>query len=218
MNNSNLINVDNLDNVVNVVVSRYNRNTDWVFNLNKYNTNIMIYDKETPSNKYNIPVNKGNEASVYLKYIIDHYDNLSDFTFFIHDEEYSWHHVGSIEERFIEAINSNELFYNINNHFLAPYSHISHGDEEKLRKWYNEFIEPYIPYEKLPNKDWLIGYKGCAQFIVHKSRIHHLPYKFYSDLYNWIIEFQESKLSGFFLEWTWHLFWEISPRYEIYNV
>ena len=41
------------------------------------------------------PVNKGNEASVYLKYIIDFYDNLPEFTFFIHDEEYSWHHSGS---------------------------------------------------------------------------------------------------------------------------
>jgi len=71
----------------------------------------------------------------------------------------------------------------------------------------------------------LIGYKGCSQFLVHKSRIQHLPYKFYIDLYNWIINFEEGKvsgweagkISGWILEWTWHLFWVISPKYEIYK-
>ena len=44
------------------VVSRYKKNVDWVYqlkNIHKY----CIYDKETPENEYNIPVNKGNEAS-----------------------------------------------------------------------------------------------------------------------------------------------------------
>jgi len=80
-------------------------------------------------------------------------------------------------------------------------------------KWYNQFIEPYIPFEKLPNKDWLIGYKGCAQFLVHKSLITNLPLKFYQDLYEWILNFHNGKLSGYFLEWTWHLFWVIYPKY-----
>ena len=175
----------------------------------------MIYDKENPSNPYNIPVNKGNEASVYLKYIIDNYDDLTEFTFFIHDEEYSWHHIGSIEECFLKAINSNELFFNINHYDLRPYSHIS--EKKELMEWYDKFIQPYIPLDKLPNKDWLIGYKGCAQFLVHKSLIRHLPLKFYNDIYNWILEFEDKKLSGYFLEWTWHLFWVISPSYKIYN-
>ena len=54
---------------------------------------------------------------------------------------------------------------------------------------------------------FLIGFKGCAQFLVHKDLILHLPFKIYSDIYN----------SGFYLEWTWHLFWIISPQYKIYN-
>jgi len=202
--------------MINVVVSRYKKNTDWLKSLEKYNTNIMIYDKNEPLNKYNIPVNKGNEASVYLKYIIDNYDNLTDFTFFIHDEEYSWHHTGRIEERFLEAINSKELFYNINNYYLAPYEHIT--EKKELSEWYNEYIEPYIPFDKLPNKDWLNGYKGCAQFLVHKDLIRHMPIKFYMDIYNWILKFDKPRLSGYFLEWTWHLFWVISPKHQIYTI
>ena len=68
------------------VVSRYKKNVDWAQRLNV--RRCYIYDKETPENPYNIPVNKGNEASVYLKHIVDHYDCLSEFTFFTHDEEY----------------------------------------------------------------------------------------------------------------------------------
>ena len=204
-----------VSNIINVVVSRYNRNTDWLHKLEKYDTNIIIYDKENPSNINNIPVNRGNEASVYLKYIIDNYDKLTDYTFFIHDEDYSWHHHGSIEERFLEAINSNEKFFNINHFYLRSYQHISEKNE--LMEWYNKYIEPYIPLNKLPNKDWLIGHKGCAQFLVHKSLIQHLPITFYIDLYNWILAFENRSLSGYFLEWTWHLFWVISLTYNIYN-
>ena len=54
---------------MNIVVSRYNKNIDWVYRF-KGENKIFIYDKENPENPYNIPVNKGNEASVYLKYII----------------------------------------------------------------------------------------------------------------------------------------------------
>ena len=196
----------------NVVVSRYKKNVDFVYKLNNnHNVNIMIYDKENSSSPFNIPKNKGNEASVYLKYIIDYYDNLSEFTFFIHDEEYSWHHLGSIIDRYDEAINSKQLFYNVNKDNLQPYSHIT--EKKELTEWYNQFIEPYIPFEKLPNKDWLIGYKSCAQFLVNKDLIRNLPLKFYQDIYNWILEFHDGPLSGFFLEWTWHLFWDIYPNH-----
>jgi len=193
--------------MINVVVSRYNKDTSFVEKLKKYNTCCMIYDKKNPENIYNIPVNRGNEASVYLKYIIDHYDKLTDYTFFIHDEEYSWHHEGSIEERFVEAINSNEYYFNINNLIWRE----MFKEKDEVMEWYDKYIEPYIPFEKLPNKDWIIGYKGCAQFLVHKSRITNLPLKFYQDLYDWVLNHTCRMKSGYFLEWTWHLFWEIFP-------
>ena len=55
----------------NIVVSRYNKDVDFVYRINNNkDVNVMIYDKENPNNPLNVPVNKGNEASVYLKYII----------------------------------------------------------------------------------------------------------------------------------------------------
>ena len=204
---------------INCVVSRYNKNVDWVYRLNNINK-IFIYDKENPGNPYNIPVNKGNEASVYLKYIIDHYDDLADFTFFVHDEEYSWHHTGSIIDRYNDAVKeamNGTLYNNINHHYLG--SILCNPWYDDILVWYNTYIEKYIPMSSLPNKDWTPGYKGAAQFLVHKSLITNLPKEFYEGLYHWIITTHLSNFeNGRYMEWTWHIFWLIYPNLSNTNV
>ena len=50
---------------MNIVISRYNKNVDFIYKLKNEVNEIIIYDKENPKNKYNVPINKGNEASVY---------------------------------------------------------------------------------------------------------------------------------------------------------
>ena len=147
-----------------------------------------------------------------VKYIVDHYENLADFTFFIHDDEYTWHHTGSIIDKFDEAVASNELYYNINDKSVLG-SIIRDKWYVDIVDWYNLYVEKYIPMESLPNKDWTNGYRGSAQFLVHKSIIQKLPNQFYEDLYNWIITTNmDNSKSGRFLEWTWHIFWDIYPR------
>ena len=200
--------------MINCVVSRYKKNTDWVYKLKNINK-FFIYDKECPESEFNIPVNKGNEASVYLKYIIDNYENLPDFTFFIHDEEYAWHHSGSVIDKFDEAVMSNKMYYNINDNcdwsrpnMIQPWLY------EELLKWYNEYIEDYIPISKVPNNsDFICGYRGSAQFLVHKDLIRNLPKEFYIKLYEWIITTDiDTFFSSRYLEWTWHVFWIILDR------
>jgi hypothetical protein len=174
----------------NIVVSRYNKDVEFVYRINNNkDINVMIYDKENPNNPLNVPVNKGNEASVYLKYIIDYYDDLPDFTFFIHDEEYAWHHSGSIIDKYDEAMKSNLMYYNINDRagwnrtdLIPPETYV------ELLKFYDKYIEAYIPISKVPNnEDFIFGYIGSAQFLIHKKLIQNLPREFYSNLYDWII-------------------------------
>lgn len=200
--------------MINCVVSRYQKNTDWVYklkNISKY----YIYDKETPTNEYNIPVNKGHEASVYLKYIIDHYDNLADFTFFIHDDEYAWHHSGSIISLFDEALMSNKLYYNINDKCFNRMNDVliccnRNKWIDDFKNWYNEHIEIYVPFNILNLNQYN---RNSAQFLVHKSLIRKLPLEFYEKLYNWIITTDmENAETSRFLEWTWHIFWDIYPN------
>lgn len=198
----------------NCVVSRYNKNVDWVYKLENINK-FYIYDKENPQNEYNIPVNKGHEASVYLKYIVDHYDNLADFTFFIHDDEYAWHHTGSILSKYNEAIMSNELYYNINDICFQSMNDCllccdGNNWTDDFKAWYKEHIELYVPFNSLDLSD---SNRNSAQFLVHKSLIRKLPLEFYTKLYEWIITTDmENAKSARFLEWTWHIFWDIYPK------
>ena len=209
-------------NNVNIVVSRYKKNVDFVYKINNNkNINVMIYDKENLNNPLNIPVNKGNEASVYLKYIIDYYDELTDFTFFIHDDEYAWHHSGSIIDKFNEALMSNKMYYNINDRCRWDQKNsIDKNTHNELLKWYNKYIEEYIPISKVPNNsDFIYGYLGSAQFLVHKDLIRNLPKEFYIKIYEWIITTDlPNYISGRFLEWTWHIFWVIYPNYNMLSI
>jgi hypothetical protein len=200
-----------MENYTNVVVSKYNKNIDFVYKLDG-NINFFIYEKENINNKYNIPVNKGNEASVYLKYIIDFYDELSEYTFFIHDEEFAWHHSGSIIDKYNEAVSSTKLYYNVNDkcHLDVVPSCIYFND---FIQWYKLFIDKYIPLDTLPANTWSKEYRGSAQFLVHKTLIQKLPKVFYEELYNWIITTDlTTYLTGRYLEWSWHIYWEIFPE------
>jgi hypothetical protein len=205
-----------------VVISRHRRNVD--FKSKFCDVEVFVYDKENASNPYNIPFNKGSEASVYLKFIIDHYERLPEYTFFIHDSEYSWHHDGSIVDKYNEAIASNERYVNVNNHSCMMHiDSIPKCQYEKLLEWYCEYIEKYIPIEFVPNNHdgFAHGHIGCAQFLVHRDLILNFPKSMYQDIYNWIIEedvvikeckYNQNGIAGNFLEWTWHIFFDIYPR------
>jgi len=202
---------------INIVVSRYKRDTSWL-NRIQGDVELFVYDKECPENRLNIPINKGNEASVYLKYIADNYDNLTDYTFFIHDEEYSWHHSGSITDKFKEAIG--KPYYNINDKCLWDMTYMVrryHPDWlDEFLGWYKEYVEDYVSFPITANTDWTYNYRGSAQFMVHRDRIHLLPKIFYRRLYDWILTTNIGSIkSGRFLEWIWHIIWDKNPALKI---
>jgi hypothetical protein len=198
----------------NIVCSRYKRDVSFVYRINDgKDIHPMIYDKENPANPYNVPVNKGNEASVYLKYVVDNYDTLSEFTFFIHDEEYAWHHTGSIVDKYKEAVASGEKYYNINDLCLWGTNAITPHMYRLFKHWYNKYVNDYIPFDSIPtiNGNFTNGYRGSAQFLVHRDNIRCLPKAFYERLYEWIITTDLPTFwSSRFLEWSWHIFWYIS--------
>jgi len=206
------------DTITNIVVARYKKNTDFInkFKEHDENIDILIYDKENPDNEYNIQVNKGNEASVYLKYVIDFYNELPEYSFFIHDEEYAWHHSGSIIDKYIEAKQANQSYYNVNDNAPNQFEFLKNDDYNKIifndenwwndfLVWYNIFIGNYVIFDKI---DKFKIFRCCAQFLVHRDSIKKLPIDFYQNLYNWIITTDmPNNKSGRFMEWIWHIIW-----------
>ncbi len=196
---------------INIVIANINDTS----NLEIYHTpayNVLVYDKENSNNPYNVCINKGNEASVYLKYIIDHYDILPILTFFIHNEEYSQYHSGKIMDKFEEALRNNSKYYNINDKcILCDITTQEYYNDMMI--WYNTYIQDYIPLQNLGEQNWTQECRGGSQFLVHKDLIVMFPKLFYEKLYNWIITTNiDANMSAKYMENIWHLLWEIYPN------
>lgn len=63
-----------------IVVAKFNENIEWTKELGG---NVIIYDKSVPPLK-----NIGREAETYLRYIIEHYNNLPEYVIFLQGNPY----------------------------------------------------------------------------------------------------------------------------------
>ena len=192
-----------------VVISRYNRDVSWSERFRDVApVHIRVYDKCNPENPYNVPANKGNEASAYLKYIIDFYDELPEWTFFAHDEEFSWHHSGSLIDKLQYALDSGLRYYNVND--LAFIDHLSKTENAMVLEWWRIHVEKYRPMRSLSFPLFGRQHRACAQFLVHRDNIRSLPKQFYVDMFAWLMRTELPNYhNGRLFEWTWHLFWDM---------
>lgn len=186
-----------------IVVARFNENTDFLKNT-QFKT--IIYEKDNPASKYNVEKNKGHEATAYLKYILEHYDQLDDYTIFLHCHEFSWHHIGSIIDRINENKNIHHTFTNLNSFILGDMEDLDVANTD-IGLYYRSYISPAVGPNKLyPN--FTKGNLGCAQFIVHKNNILNHSKLFYHNIYCWLMNTNVPNYwTSRFLEWTWDLFW-----------
>ena len=177
------------------------------------NLRVLVYDHGNSTRPYKVPINKGREASTYLKYIVDHYDALPTYVFFVHDEWYSWHHKGTLLERYRRARASKRHFFNINNSRSRMGSITASKYYKSICEWYATYIEDRVSMAALPDPNWTNHHRGAAQFLVHRSRILRYDRAFYERLYEWILTTPlDDGISGRYLEWTWHVFWGISLK------
>lgn len=190
-----------------VVVSRWQQPTAWTQRLVEKGYKVLLYEHGTNvNNPYNLPNNVGKEASVYLRFIIDYYNFLPSYVIFLHDEEYSWHHQGKIADLVLEAQGQRHKYHNFNK--VRQCSIKKNEWWKHISAWFDQYLAPFIgPREKYG--DWTMGQRCCAQFLVHRDRIHQFPKTFYEDLYGWIMTTPlDSEISARFLEWTWFLLFD----------
>jgi len=68
------------------------------------NIRKAIYIVDDPTAELHPPKNKGNEVMVYLSYIIDHYNNLSDVNIFMHSHRFAWHNDDLLDNDAVQMI------------------------------------------------------------------------------------------------------------------
>lgn len=63
-----------------------------------------IYTADDLSAPLHPPKNKGHEVMIYLSYIIDHYQNLSDVNIFMHSHRLGWHNNELLETDAVQMV------------------------------------------------------------------------------------------------------------------
>ena len=77
----------------------------------KFNYSVFVYQKLNASEPNYIDTNRGTEAGVYLRYIVDHYHNFPDVAVFVHaePEKHAWNWFNETK-----CIRPNATYININ--------------------------------------------------------------------------------------------------------
>ena len=210
------------------IVSLYQKNIEWCFKLLPFVDKVYIYDHDLASDitkrvcesnsKFiyeQLPFNKGSETSAYLKYIIDNYNELPDVMYFLHDEEYSWHHTGSIIDiiKNIDSTESISLNHYTWNNIMWRGDYLFETEQfDRFFEWYNRFFfKTFGDIRQLCA--FREGRKGCAQFNLNPSHIHNCTKELYETLYAFCMYEDDGERIhgfGFFMEYFWNvLFGEV---------
>ncbi|KAL2126036.1 hypothetical protein VTI74DRAFT_1895 [Chaetomium olivicolor] len=180
---------------------------------------LAVYEVDKPNAPLTVPKNKGKEATVYLTYIIDHYDDLPDIVLFFHAHRYAWHNNILLNQD--AALTLKRL----NLERVARMGYMNSRCEHKpgCPDWihidrpevdWDFFRKPEEPH--FTKAIWREVFPGippppalaaqcCAQFMVTRERIRGVPRERYEFIRKWLLNTNlEDQLSGRVLEYTWH--------------
>lgn len=174
-----------------------------------------VYIADDPSAPLHPPKNKGHEAMIYLTYIIDQYENLSDVNIFMHSHRYAWHNNELLDHDAVQIVTrlsaeyvQRQGYMNTRCHWDpgcpewlhpgATQANINKQEEEVLAEAWSELF----PSDPLPA---VLAQPCCGQFAVSKDRIQTLPKARYEFFRNWLLKTTLSDyLSGRIWEYLWH--------------
>ena len=200
-----------------VVAATKDEDVSWIAQSFEKSQDIRtaVYIADDPSAPLHPPKNKGHEVMIYLSYIIDHYENLSDVNIFMHSHRYAWHNNELLDNDAVKVVTSLSAEYVQRQGYMNTRCHWDPGcpewlhpgsEEANVNKQEQEvFAEAWselFPTDSLPT---VLAQPCCAQFAVSKDRIHALPKIRYEFFRNWLLDTTLSDyLSGRVWEYLWH--------------
>lgn len=217
-----------------VIISRYQENLDWV---KKLDSNIVIYNKdehdyhEFPN--YKVP-NYGRESETFLRAIIDHYNQLSNFDSVTFLQGDPFDHCPDLFEKLSEEVESyNYLSNNIQEYDLMSDLYINGTHLSLINNMYGIPLNWQIIIDVKGNdlnfskifeqifavcQVMKIDYKGKkykwghgAQYTVKSELILSKPLDWWKSLYR-LLNYNYTKINnpsfGYAMEKIWPLIWE----------
>ena len=134
--------------------------------------------------------NRGREASIYLRFIIDHYDNLPDRTVFLHGHGESWH-----------AVRIAQILRHLN--WSLPYANLNYSPYEDVWRDFGTDHPDLADYHPLFQQYWddlwaegtgltsppsRFRVHCCAQFMVSRDLLLRRSKAWYQKALTWVQE------------------------------
>jgi hypothetical protein len=182
-------------------------------------TSKAVYVVDDSKAALHPPKNKGNEAMVYLSYVIDHYDKLPDISIFVHAHQYTWHNndlLNADTALMIKHLSSarviREGYMNLRCQWYPgcpSWLHPKSAKEEDIEKKEEMFVAKawleIFPHDPVPDA---LGQPCCSQFALSRDRILAIPLKEYKRLRDWLLTTKlRSSMSGRIFEYLWQYLW-----------
>ncbi|KAJ3013319.1 hypothetical protein HKX48_005824 [Thoreauomyces humboldtii] len=203
-----------------VVVAKRQEGTEWIPLITS--APVVIYEKEgtNTSNEHVVP-NFGNEASTFIKFIIDNYDCLPKKTAFVHAHRTSWHTGRPMDEILNTMDWDRAEFFKLPSDRrgqteVAKYpADRSKGEDVPIEIhifWLRWLKQKYGP---APER---IDAACCAQFVVSRERILLNSKAWYTEVYEWLISEEiPTYWSGRALEFSWHMLFGENPIEPVWD-
>jgi hypothetical protein len=133
--------------------------------------------------------NRGREASVYLRFILDHYDNLPDRTLFLHGHGVSWHGTNVVEV--IRHLDWGLQYANLNyNPEYEVFTEAEDAPDTGLRGMWQSlekhWPELWAEVTGLPRPPPRVRFHCCAQFMLSRELIRSIPRAWYQKALDWV--------------------------------
>lgn len=174
-----------------------------------------IYVANDPHAPLHPPSNKGHEVMVYLTYVIDYYDDLSDISVFIHSHQNAWHNdeiFGGDTAEMLKRLNlarvAREGYMNLRcgmapgcpawMHPGATVEDESKQEELMLARAWGELF----PDDEVPS---VLAQPCCAQFALSRERIRTIPRARFVYYRDWLLQ---TDLSDYIAGRIWEYLWQ----------
>ena len=153
-----------------------------------------------------MPRNTANEASAFLKFIVDYYDNLPEVMVFLHGHRYAYHQEDVLT--LLDAIEDPARLPGYCNLNLAVWGLKEDPSRKPLYEEHKAWLEAWLG--PLPP---LLLDRCCAQFVVRRERVLHRPKAFFEEALQHAYydveplpegDSEANRRLGLLFEWLWH--------------